>query len=333
MMNYEMFKEIVKEQFLNHMPEEFADHQISIHPVDKVNQRLDAINVLPPDNTDMAVIPNIYVNYMYEHYQQCRDLNETLDTAAVNYVKAYKEAPVNYGEQEYKFDKRKIVMALVNKEQNEELLNGVPNRAFQDLSVIYRYVVDDDQRGLQTTIINNALAERMEMTEEALFQSASENTKRLFPPMVKSMNEVMHDIFASEGMPEEMISMFAGEMPPEQCMYVIGNERGINGAASMLYEDELHKLAEKLDTDLYILPSSLHEVIAVSVDLGDPNELAEMVAEINMNQVQLGERLSNQVYHYDKDLRKLSLATDTPNKRLDGIVTEIPMIYETKQSR
>ena len=36
----------------------------------------------------------------------------------------------------------------------------------------------------------------------------------------------------------------------------------------------------------------------------------------------MDERLSNQVYHYDKDLRKLTLATDTPNKRLDGIVAE-----------
>ena len=52
-----------------------------------------------------------------------------------------------------------------------------------------------------------------------------------------------------------------------------------------------------------------------------------------MDQVALEERLSNQVYHYDKDLRKLSLATDTPNKRLDGIVAEPPMVYETKQSR
>ena len=33
-------------------------------------------------------------------------------------------------------------------------------------------------------------------------------------------------------------------------------------------------------------------------------------------------------YHYDKDLRKLTLATDTPNKRLDGIVAEPNLIYE-----
>lgn len=101
----------------------------------------------------------------------------------------------------------------------------------------------------------------------------------------------------------------------------------------MLYEDKLHSLAEKVGTDLYILPSSVHEVIAVSVEMGEPEELARMVAEINMDQVDLSERLSNQVYHYDKDLRKITLATDTPNKRLDGVVAEQGLVYEAKQSR
>jgi hypothetical protein len=65
--------------------------------------------------------------------------------------------------------------------------------------------------------------------------------------------------------------------------------------------------------------------------MGDPNELAQMVAEINMDQVALDERLSNQVYHYDKDLRKISLATNTPNKRLDGIVAEPKLIYNREE--
>ena len=65
-------------------------------------------------------------------------------------------------------------------------------------------------------------------------------------------------------------------------------------------------------SDLYILPSSVHEVIAVSSDMGSPEMLAQMVVEVNMQEVSLDERLSNQVYHYDKDLRKLTLATDTP---------------------
>ena len=58
-----------------------------------------------------------------------------------------------------------------------------------------------------------------------------------------------------------------------------------------------------------------------------------MVSEINMGQVDLEERLSNQVYHYDKDARRLSLATDTPNKRLDGMVAESKLIYDNRKFR
>ena len=101
------------------------------------------------------------------------------------------------------------------------------------------------------------------------------------------------------------------ETQDERSMYVITNESKLFGAASMLYEEPLHKLAEKIGSDLYILPSSIHEVIAVSADFGSPDELAEMVYEINMDQVDINDRLSNQVYCYDKDLRTLRLATDT----------------------
>ena len=73
-------------------------------------------------------------------------------------------------------------------------------------------------------------------------------------------------------------------------------------------------------------------MIAVPASGNDPEELAQMVEDINMGQVEIGERLSNQVYHYDKELRQLTLATDNQNKRLDGIVSvaEPPLIYEAK---
>ena len=38
-----------------------------------------------------------------------------------------------------------------------------------------------------------------------------------------------------------------------------------------------------------------------------------------MEQVDIDDRLSNQVYCYDKDLRTLRLATDTINKSLDDV--------------
>ncbi|MGB4659906.1 MAG: DUF5688 family protein [Mobilitalea sp.] len=328
-MNYEIFKEIIAEKFMDYMPAQYQDIKLEIHPVNKVNVTLDGMNLV--GDGDIKVTPTIYVNDMYTHYQKTNDLQEVLQTAASRMEHAMKDAKEVMPVIEFEAAKDNIVFQLVNTEQNREMLLNTPNRAFQDLSIIYRWIVKTDVEGIQSTVIRNSLEERLGLSEEQMFKLAVDNTRRLFPPTIKSMNDVIREMFTKDGMPAEVADMMIGEMPAEQTMWIISNERGINGAISMLYEDKLHGLAENLDTDLYIMPSSVHEVIAVSASMGDPNELAHMVAEINMDQVALDERLSNQVYHYDKDLRKLSLATDTPNKRLDGIVAEPKLIYNSKE--
>ena len=328
MMNYEIFKEVVAEQFMDYLPEQFKDMKLEVHQVEKVNVTMDAINLL---GDGASVTPTIYINDMYDHYKSTNDLQDALQSAAERMGRAMKEVPEIVPAIDMNDAKDNIVFQLINTEQNRKMLLDTPNRQFQDLSVIYRWVVKADIDGIQSTVVRNSLAERLGLSEEQMFKLAVENTRRIFPPTVKSMNDVIRDMFMKDGMPAEIADMMIGEMPPEQTMWVISNDRGINGAISMLYEDQLHGLAEHLETDLYIMPSSVHEVIAVSSSMGDPNELAQMVSEINADQVALDERLSNQVYHYDKDLRKLSLATDTPNKRLDGIVAEPKLIYDAKE--
>lgn len=334
MMEYEIFKGVVGEKFKEFLPEKYQSAKVEIRTVEKVNHTLDGLSIRV-NEPGMNISPTIYVNHMYEDYVSTDNLNATLERAAEGFMKAMEQKEsINVSElTNADCAKDKIVFQLINTEQNREMLANMPHREFKDLSVIYRMAVKINGEGIASTPIHNGFAETLGFSEDQLFKLAAENTKRLLPPVIKSMNDVMKDIFAKDGMPMDMVELMIGEMPPEQQMYVISNNKGINGAVSMLYEDGLHELAEKLGSDLYIMPSSVHEVIAVSTDMGNPNELAAMVAEINMDQVALDERLSNQVYHYDKDLRKVSLATDTPNKRLDGIVSEAPIVYEAGKTR
>ena len=330
MMDYEIFKEVVKESFLSYMPKGYQDMEVRVTPVDKVNRKLDGISLLA-QNENTMISPTLYINDMYEKYSKTGDLQATLREAAEAMDEAFREAEIP--PLDISTAKDNIIFQLVNTMQNEDMLKNLPHRDFQDLSIIYRWVVGVEQQGLSSVVINNHVAESLGMGEEQLFKAAAENTRRILPPVVQSMNEVMRDMFVADGMPKELADLMIGEQEPKMTMWVISNERKIDGAASMLYEDKLHSLAERVGTDLYILPSSVHEVIAVSVEMGEPKELARMVSEVNMDQVDLSERLSNQVYHYDKDLRKITLATDTPNKRLDGVVAEQGLVYEAKQSR
>ena len=331
MMNYEIFKEVVAEKFMDYMPEQYQGMRLRVEPVNKVNKVLDGITLVG-SGAGRSVSPTLYINHMYEHYLETENLQEVLQSAARRMDMAFKEMP-EVGDVNLEGVKDNIVFQVINTLQNEDMLRDMPHREFQDLSIIYRWVVKVDENGIQSSAIRNNLAEQLGMNEEQLFKCAVENTRRIFPPTVKSMNDVIREMFISDGMPAEVADMMIGEMPEDKMMWVISNDRGINGAGSMLYEDNLHKLAMKLETDLYILPSSVHECIAVSTNVGDPYELAEMVSEINMGQVALEDRLSNQVYHYDKDARRLTLATDTPNKRLDGMVAEAQLIYDNGKSR
>ncbi len=333
MMNYELFKEVVAEKFMDFMPEKYQGMHVEIREANKVNCVKDGLSIVGNnENGKYSTSPTLYLEDMYKQYRKTEDLHTVLVQAAVAMDEHFVTAP-HVSDLHFENAKDSIIFQLVNTVQNEGMLANVPHRDFQDLSIIYRWMVSSDEHGIASSIVTHSLAEKIGLTEEQLFHHAVENTKKLLPPVTRSMTEVMSEMMMKDGMPAEMIEMLVDDIPEDRMMYIISNDRGINGAVSMLYEDGLHDLATNIGSDLYILPSSVHEVIAVSTDMGDPNELAEMVSEINMAQVALEERLSNQVYHYDKDLRKLSLATDTPNKRLDGMVAEPPLIYETKQSR
>lgn len=333
MMDYKTFKGLVEEQFLCCMPEEYRDYRVKIKTVRKTNQTLDGLCLVPPEGEGRTVFPTIYVDHMYKSYLEEGNFSKAMKLAADAWMEAYRNIPDGISSFSLSGAKERVVMALINTEQNAEMLKEIPNRKFCDLSIVYRLFSGINENGVHSALIDNRLAEAIGMTEQQLYDAALVNTKTLFPPTVKSMDEIFREMFAPEGMPEAVAETIAGREKPEEAMYVITNSHGANGAVSMLYEEGLHTLAEKVGTDLYILPSSIHEVIAVSVLMGEPEELAEMVREINMGGVALEERLSNQVYHYDRNLRKLELATDTPNKCLGSMAGKPQTVHNMAKFR
>ena len=325
MMNYEMFKGVIETELVNFLPESLGEVKVEIEKVTKVNRDLDAV-VIRNGNGDRAVSPTIYLQDMFAKYEDTGSLPDVMRDIAdaiTEGVSKSKEILENF---DMEHCDEKIIFQLINAEQNKKLLEEVPYRPFQDLAIIYRVVVDERDDGVASAIISNEFAEIIDKSEAELFELAAENTRRINPVKICGMSEIMRELLGD--MPDEMKDMMF--MPEEQAtemIYVISNKRNLNGAVSMIYEDALNELAESIKEDLYILPSSVHEVLAVPASCNSPETLADMVHEINMMQVSLEDRLSNQVYHYDRKARTLELATDTPYKRIDGEVAESPLVY------
>lgn len=333
MMDYEIFKAVVEQNFLRYLPEEYREAEIKVYPVKKVNRTLDGLAVLPADGS--RIFPTIYVNDMYEHYQACGNLETVLGNAAESYAKVQDNVRGSEPDLDAEHVKDNVIMCLINTEQNRELLSDVPNRGFHDLSVIYRWVVERTPDAVGSILVSDRVAEEIGMTEEELFWCAVENTRRINPVSVTCMGSMFGGIPEEISLPQEVREEMERAKRTADNMWIISNKSGINGAVSMLYEENLHQLAEKLGENLFILPSSIHEVIAMPAEMAGKNltNLIEMVQEVNMGSVELGERLSNSVYHYDRNARKVTLAAESPEKRLDGKQAELPLIQEEKKTR
>lgn len=333
MMDYEIFKGLVAEQFLNHLPAEFKDFGVKLETVHKTNGTLDGLAVVPPADRAGEVFPTVYVDHMYVDYVLGEDFRQALQNAAEKWVEAYENVPEACRDFSLLGVEKRLMMELVNTEQNREMLAGMPHREFYDLSIIYRLVSGSDSTAVYSTMVSSGMADLIGMDEQQLYEAAFANTREIFPLKIYTMTEILREIFIAEGNPGELADMMIGEMEPMETLYVITNEKRTFGAASILYGDGLQELAESIGTDLYVLPSSVHEVIAVSTSMGSAEELARMVCEVNTEQVSPEDRLSDQVYLYDKNLRQLVPAMAAPDRQLSGTAAKTQPKSEKGHSR
>ena len=296
MKNYEMFKEEVVESIIDYMSQKnFKDAEVNVRRTPKNNKTLDGLSIIPKGYS--GAVPVIYINHLYEDYCVSGDFASIMRRIAGLLEQGFRSAP-DYKNLELSPEKEKqnIVLQLINTEKNQEMLKDVPNRSFHDLSIVYRIAFDDKH----SAMISNQLAENMQITEEELFALALENTKKKFPTVVKGMNEII----------QEMMGVFfdAPDEDEEELLYVFSNEKSYHGAVAMLYDDVLEKLADKLESDLYILPSSIHELIATPFrDNVNPCDLISVVKHVNGSAVAEEDRLSDNIYHYSRETHTVTL--------------------------
>ena len=84
-------------------------------------------------------------------------------------------------------------------------------------------------------------------------------------------------------------------------MYAMSNKSSFNGAATILYKDALKTFAEEKEHDVFVIPSSVHEVILVPDDGTIPaGYIQRIIAEVNQTQLSPSEILSDQLLYYSR---------------------------------
>lgn len=254
------------------------------------------ISITGPDDN---VSPAIYLESLYDEYEKGK-IN--LREAENEILKVYSGGRSGTDQDmsyitDFEKVKDKLIFRLVNAELNSSLLNEIPHRKFLDLAIIYTIFVDGIFDTPGNIIVKNDLLEKWGCDEEELYKVSLENTPRIKEPVLRELSDMVLEIVgADEKAREEMND------PGLFKMFVLTNSDKFYGDSPILYPGFLKEVSKNSGSDLYLLPSSVHEFIVIP-DNGkiDPDELKELVMSVNRTTVSKEEFLSDSVYVFRDD--------------------------------
>lgn len=178
---------------------------------------------------------------------------------------------------------------LANKEFNEEILDKIPYFSYFD--VIVMFVVIDEEREAHFLLTNDIL-NVFGITIKEICIAADENMK-----VSEIKTSYLSQLLGCAG-------IFG--CPP---MCVTTNKNHFLGASALLYPHLFLPAANEFNANLYILPASIHELIAVPHRPEfEVNDLKELVSNVNNDAVSPEEKLSDSVYIFDREKVTISIA-------------------------
>lgn len=292
-MNYETFKSSAVTSIQNY----FGDNaSVSLHPIIKNNNiRLDGLLI---QDQSFNVTPTLYLNHYYEDYLSGKPFSSVLDDIVTAYQTHLPKENIDFSFfKDYEKIKYQIIYKLINYQQNQNLLKDVPYFRFLDLAVVFCCYLPDMPGGNATILIHNHHLELWHITADLLHDLAVKNTPILLPYEIAGMEDILKKLCPAFCLQPSEPDSFT-KLPS---MYVLTNTEKLYGASALLYPDVVSRFADTIHHDLYILPSSIHEVLLLPKETdADSEALNLIIQEVNTSQVPKEEILSDHVYIFER---------------------------------
>lgn len=277
-MTYSEFKTRMKEDVKKHMDENHPGYEVSFKNVSKVNR--DLVEMIAVSNKDTHEGPGIDVKELWNDMNQRKMSYEEMSEEVMKRLDLTLKMASEIVTDDFSDFKSKVILTLINTEKNKNLLPYVPHRAYHEFSIVYRFVAYEDEEKTTSGMVTNEMLEKAGYTEDELYQFAYENTRK---------DAVIGSAFG---------------------LSYLTTERRVYGAASILFPELVKQIADYYGSDLYLVPSSTVEWLAISARgiLGGAEYVNRMIRDANSVAVEEEEILGERCYYYDYKTGKISLA-------------------------
>lgn len=292
-MRYQNFIETVKEHI-----KQVLQKEVYVHPVLKNNGSIyDGLVILDPI---FNMSPTIYLNPYFHRYLDGVSLEDIYEDILNVYEKNIPKEDFDISMfRDYTKAKERIVMKLINAEKNKYLLKSVPHILIYDLAIVFVCNVSDVMNEYAAILIYNQHLSLWNVDTDALYEVAKINSPKLLPPHLDNLHDVFQHI-TDESLP------FLEELG----INILTNHKKVYGATCMVYPDLLEEIADIFEDDVIIIPSSVHDLLVFpknNLPRGYTLEDIDiMIQDVNETELTDSEVLSDHVYCYHRDTKKIT---------------------------
>ena len=297
-MDYQEFKQNVIHAIQTELGPQF---RVFIQDIIKNNDtHLDGLTIL---SEQCNISPTLYLNYYYRQYLCGTSLSAICDDILQQYRKNTATTSIDISFfTDFQKVQEHIIFKLINYERNQELLHKVPHFRYLDLAIVFCCLLQSGENSYGTILIHHHHMNLWNITADNLFTLAKKNTPNLLRYDLQSMTDVLISLFDEDG------SLSPDDLDASVPMYVLSNHAKINGSCCILYEGLLDTISKQLNSDFYIVPSSIHEVLLIPARIEmKRTDLTKLVREVNATQVLREEVLSDHVYFYSRKKKSISM--------------------------
>lgn len=256
------------------------------------------------NDEEKVICPVCYIDEMYSRYAMGENIDD-LANEIVDILSRCVDVPadMDVANENIKFEdiRDNLYVRLLEKERNKGYLKDAVTK---DVGGGLVYAVDlfistplgDEGRA----VVTDSLVKTWGVSREEVIETAIRNTEKDKTPQLSAMSDALRGSRINLlNLPKgEHVSIDMGVLsyaPPEN------ETASAYGAAALFFQGILEKIRNLLDSDYYILPSSVHEFLLLPMtEDQEPERLHEIVLSANrdVNLVNPEDVLSDKVFAY-----------------------------------
>lgn len=314
MMNYEMFVEELKNKISAAINVPIENMEF-VKDGNKYAPTGDRLLIKLAKHEDAWEMCGVHVKELFEEFSKGTSFDSIVDSSVEDIKQMQKQSLYKEAKKiwDYETAKDSLFIRLLNYDDNsEELKDAIYKRIGDIAQVLYMKVSERDGNVMSTKILKSVLekwqANSDLLSEDYIFEEALKNTERMSPPRIYRWEQM---IFDPEYEGDNFMDLTGiHELKKDAMGNCLSTSKKTNGAVAVFLPGVAERLAALLESDFYMVFTSIHEVMIHNDRNVEPEDLKEVLQETIKSATPKEDYLTSRIYHYSRATHKFTCVSE-----------------------